>query len=320
MTPRFLGLPEEPPADAPVDVAILPLPFERTVSYGTGTAAGPGACLEASAQVELHDPLLDEELPAGRVFRTVEPWASSGGSVADDLASLTAYLVPWFRGECFPLVLGGEHGILPPLLRALSRHPAVEGDLSRVTVVQIDAHADLREDLDGERWSHACAASRALDLGVGRLLQVGIRAYCRQEAEASAADPRVTTFYARDLLAPSARPEAWRGWLEALASVRGPTHLTIDIDGLDGSLVPATGTPVPGGLSLWHAFETIEALFANPRAEVLSADVNEIATRPGCRLTEFTAAMLATKCVAAHIAHQQPRGQQQPRATEGGPY
>jgi agmatinase len=89
--------------------------------------------------------------------------------------------------------------------------------------------------------------------------------------------------------------------IEQLGKIEGPVHLTIDIDGLDGSLVPATGTPVPGGLTFWQVVETIEALFSAPKATVISMDVNEIVPQKGTPLTEFTAAMLATKGIIHHI-------------------
>ena len=159
--------------------------------------------------------------------------------------------------------------------------------------MQIDAHADLREDLDGERHSHACAAARALDAGATDLLQVGIRAFSMQEHERIESDARISTWFARDLFAPSSNGAGWRSWLEALKAVEGPVHLTIDVDGLCPSLVPGTGTPVPGGLAYWHAVETIQAIFSAPRANVISADLNEIAPEADGVLTAFTAASLA---------------------------
>lgn len=297
--PTMLGLDEDPWA-AP-DMVVLPLPYELTTSYGQGTADGPMACLEASAQVELHDVLLNEDLPAGFTIRTERPWSSDAGSLVEQLDAIEGYVRPWAFGDVFPLVLGGEHGILPPVLAAMREHATLEGDLGRLTVVQLDAHADLRSDLDGERWSHACAASRALDLGVGRLIQIGIRAHSLEEEERIRSDDRIETHYARDLLSPCGGAAHWARLVEALRAIQGPVHLTIDIDGLDGTLVPATGTPVPGGLTYWHAYEAIEAVFAAPEATVISADVNEICRQEGSPLTQFTAAMLATKVLGAHV-------------------
>ncbi|MEC9205260.1 MAG: arginase family protein, partial [Candidatus Thermoplasmatota archaeon] len=296
----FLGLPED--GTAAPDVVILPLPYELTTSYGQGTAEGPMACLEASAQVEVYEVMLGEDLPAGLAFRTEKPWTSDAGSLLEQLDDMEAFLRPWCSGDVFPMALGGEHGILPPLLAALRDHPALDGDLGRLTVVQIDAHADLRSQLDGEPFSHASAAARALDLGVGRLLQVGVRAHSLEEQQRIDDDARITTWFARDVMAPRGGETNWASFLEVLKGLEGPVHLTFDIDGLDGTLVPATGTPVPGGLSFWHAVQAIEAVFSAPKATVISADVNEIARQDGTPLTQFTAAMVATKIVGAHVS------------------
>ena len=300
--PTFLGLGQ---GEGDVDVAILSLPYELTTSYGQGTALGPMACIEASTQVELYDAQLGQDLPAGLSMHTIQPWDGEEPTLLEQLDSMVGYLIPWFRGDCFPLCLGGEHGILPPIMEAARHHPLVDNDLSNLTVVQIDAHGDLREHLDGEKYSHACAAARALDAGIGSLLQVGIRAYSKEEHERMMGDERITTFFARDTQSPCQGAGHWNQWLETLSSIEGPVHLTIDIDGLDGSLVPATGTPVPGGLTYWQVHETIQALFNASSAVVVSADVNEIGVQEESPLTQFTAAMLATNVVAAHASARQ---------------
>ena len=312
--PTFLGLDQ---GQGNVDIAILSLPYELTTSYGQGTAMGPRACLEASAQVELYDADLGEDLPAGLSIHTIQPWNGEEPTLLQQLDSMVDYLTPWFRGDCFPLCLGGEHGILPPIMEAVRRHPLVDNDLSNLTVVQIDAHGDLREHLDGEKYSHACAAARALDAGIGSLLQVGIRAYSKKEHERMLTDERITTFFAKDTQSPCHGLHHWNQWLETLSSIEGPVHLTIDIDGLDGALVPATGTPVPGGLTYWEVHETIQALFNAPNAVVVSADVNEIGVQEDSPLTQFTAAMLATNVVAAHTSARR-RGAWNPMAPTSG--
>jgi len=285
---NFLGLPD---LGGDADILISPVPYELTTSYGQGTANGPAACIEASCQVELFDELLGEELPAGAVIRTVSPWDGEGGSLQEQLDGIGNYASEQYSNGGFPIFLGGEHGILPGILR---------GCPEKVSLIQIDAHADLRDELDGEPYSHACAIARSLDEGALSVHQVGIRAYCRQEADYIESDERVNTWFARDVMSPCTGAKAWNEWLEAIAKIEGPVHLTIDIDGLDGSLVPATGTPVPGGLSFWHVVQTIETAFAN--CDIISADVNEIVPEEGTPLTQFTAAMIATKIAAARIA------------------
>ena len=159
---NFLGLakPEGKP-----DIVVLSVPYELTTSYGQGTAEGPAACIEASGQVELFDPLLGEDLPAGQRISTAPPWDGKGNNLAQQLDGISNYLSPWYDGETFPVILGGEHGILPPIIKSLTNHPAIDGDYSKLNIVQIDAHADLRQELDGEPFSHACAASRSWDYG-----------------------------------------------------------------------------------------------------------------------------------------------------------
>ena len=294
----FLGLPR---GEGPADVAVVPLAYELTTSYGTGACDGPQACIEASAQVELYDHQLGADLPAGLVISTESVWEGTAPTLRTQLDELASHAASFYSGGLFPLFLGGEHGILPPIMHAARHHPAVNNDLSNLPVVQLDAHADLRSSLDEEVFSHACAASRSLDVGVGRLLQAGIRAYSLEEGERIESDNRITTFFARDTQHPHTGGVAWQAWLNQLSSLTGPVHFTLDIDGLDGALVPATGTPVPGGLSYWQAVETIEVLFGNPNVEVISADVNEIVAQKDTPLTQFTAAGLATKIIASHV-------------------
>ncbi len=294
----FLGLEES--KDGPWDIVILPIPFEMTTSWGEGTEDGPAACISASSQVELYDPLLPMELPCGMNMHTAEAWSSDAGTLMEQLNSIRDYAIEWLDGAQFPIFLGGEHGILPPLMQAAAGHPSLGGDLGSLTLIQVDAHADLRDQLGGERFSHGTAARRSLDAGVGKVVQIGTRALSREEAEFSQNDGRVETWYARDFMGVCEGQAGWAALMDRIAQIEGSVWLTFDVDGLDGSLVPDTGTPVPGGLSHWAAVEIIEKLFASG-AEVIGADVNEIV--PGeDRLTQFNAALIATKILAAHIA------------------
>ena len=295
----FLGLEESD--EGPWNVVILPIPFEMTTSWIEGTKMGPSACIDASSQVELYDPLLPEELPCGFSFHTADPWSSEAGTLMEQLDSIREYFSEWV-GEIFPMILGGEHGILPPIMQALSNHPELQGDLSRLTLIQIDAHADLRDELQGERYSHGTAIRRSLDAGVGRVIQIGTRALSKDEAKFSLEDKRVETWYARDILGIPEGGRSWKDMLESIAEIDGPVWITFDIDGLDGKLVPSTGTPVPGGLSHWAAVEVIESIFSSPTVRVLGADVNEIAPGRESPLTEFSAALIATKIISCHIA------------------
>ena len=298
--PTFLGLSEDH-SKSP-DIVILPVPYELTTSYGQGTAEGPESCLRASAQVELYDPRLPEDLPAGAVIRTEVPWSSEASTLNDQLKSVTEYLSKWLSDDSvFPVVLGGEHGILPAQILAIKDHPELREGLQQITILQFDAHADLRDDLDGEKWSHACAARRSLDRGVGQIIQIGVRAWSREEAEFSENDDRVRTHLASDILEVSSGQEVWDSLMHELSIISGPVWISVDIDVLEGYLVPSTGTPVPGGLSWWHLESALARIFESKNCKILGADVVETVPDFEGSLTPFTAAMIATRIVGGHI-------------------
>lgn len=295
----FLGLKESD--SGPWDVVILQIPLEMTSSYGEGARYGPKACIEASSQVELYDPILSEDLPCGAAIHTAEPWASDAPSLREQLDSIREYVGAWVVDGQFPLVLGGEHGILLPIVESLSEHHLLS-DLSELTIVQVDAHADLRDELNGEKFSHGTVIRRALDLGVGRVIQIGVRAFSLEEEALMRSEERIQTWFAKSLLAVSDGNSEWERMMSSLSEVTGPVWLTFDVDGLDGSLVPSTGTPVPGGLSHWGSVEIIERLFSSEKCEVIGADVNEIVPGTEGNLTQFSAALIATKMVSCYIA------------------
>ena len=194
---NFLGLPEN---EENPDIIIASIPYELTTSYGQGTENGPAACIEASTQVELYDDLLKKDLPAGANLRTVVPWDGLGNSLHEQLEGIKKYAMKQFSTKGFPIFLGGEHGILPAIVEAINEP---------VTIVQIDAHADLRNQLNGDSDSHACAARRTLELGVKKVLQLGIRAISREEADFAATDERVDLWMAKDVLNPCGGEENW---------------------------------------------------------------------------------------------------------------
>tara|TARA_B100000287_G_scaffold397342_1_gene413827 strand:- start:1117 stop:2049 length:933 start_codon:yes stop_codon:yes gene_type:complete len=297
--PRFLGLDEDDVG--PWDVVVLQVPLEVSVSYGEGTELGPKACVEASSQVELHDPILAKELPCGYKILTAEPWSSEAPTLRGQLDSIREYVKGWMNDFQFPLVLGGEHGILLPIVEAIQNHEIVP-ELSDLTIVQVDAHADLRDELNGERFSHGTVIRRSLELGVGCVIQIGIRAFSAEEGSLIDSDERIHTWFARDLLSTPGGVTRWEEMIASLSEIEGPVWLTFDVDGLDGSLVPSTGTPVPGGLSHWGAVEIIESLFSSEKCKVIGADVNEIVPDTEGSLTQFSAALIATKIVACHIS------------------
>ncbi len=285
----FLGLRED--WDVRPDVAIMQIPLEMTVSYGTGTSEGPSSTIEASSQVETYSTFIGGDLPSGMVIRTLDPWSYEGPSLEAHLDSIESYVINGISGGAFPLLLGGEHGILLPAIRALKQ--IGNFPIENLTLVQVDAHADLRDELNGERFSHGTVVRRCLDEGIGRVLQIGVRAFSKEECIVMENDDRIRSWMAKDIRKNRALELEIT---EFISEIQGPVWLSIDIDALDPSIVPATGTPVPGGLDYWFVNELIENLFSG-NANVVGADVSEIAPDDH-GVTQFTAASIASSILA----------------------
>jgi agmatinase len=236
---NFLGLPAEVADPVTARVHILPIPFEATVSYGRGTARGPAAILTASQQVELYDREYDAE-PALRYGIATLPALSLPADPARAVAQIAAAVAAAARGGKLLVGLGGEHTVSAGFGRGL--RAALGGPL---TVAQIDAHADLRDVYEGSRYSHACVARRLLDdPQVEQVLQLGVRSVSSEEVAFARQHPdRVRIWYAEEVHA--------GGWREELAArlAGRRAFLTIDVDGLDPAIIPATGTPEPDGLT-----------------------------------------------------------------------
>lgn len=283
----FLGLePERCPPSSPG--AVVPVPYEATTTYEAGTAHGPAAILEASRQVEFWDEWLEDEAVRFGV-RTEEPVLLDGPP--EELAAvLEPRIGAILDAGRFPLVLGGEHSLsLGPIRAAARRHP----DL---VVLHLDAHPDLRDAYEGTRFGHGCVMRRVLELGV-RIHSFGIRAVSPEERDLLAAEPRVTTVPARELLAlpPAERPE------RVLASLPpGPLWLSWDVDGLDPAIVPATGTPEPGGVDWFTVSEVLRRLDAAGR-DLVGAEVLELSPRPGQHGSDFACARLAHRMLVAGL-------------------
>jgi agmatinase len=266
---------------------VIPFGLEASVSYGGGTGSGPAAILAASHQLELYDDELECEpyLRYG-VAAVREPVISRPVEAA--LTQLQSLVEAVLDAGKFPLVLGGEHSLTVAPVRALAaRHK----DLA---VLQLDAHADLRDGYQGERFSHAAAMRRVLDSLNVSLVSVGIRAISREEVEFYQANrDRITIHWAKD----RAR---WN--LDAmLAPLKGrPVYLTFDIDALDASVMPATGTPTPGGLSYGAALEIVRR--ACGAGYVVGADLVELAPIEGLHACDYTAAAIAYKMLSYTLA------------------
>ncbi len=279
----FLGLPAEARDPEKAGVFVLPVPYEATVSYGTGTRGGPAALIAASQQVELYDPDEDGEPALAYGVHTL-PAVEGCGSPEQMMEQVAAAAEQVARSRKLLLALGGEHSISPALVRGVLRGRGIP----ELTVVQIDAHADLRDSYLGTRYSHACAMRRIMEENPGPLVQVGVRSYSREEVEVlRAAGSRITFWSARAIQ--KADPSVF---LQRLAgAVRGKNvYLTIDVDGLDPSVIPATGTPEPGGLGWQQTLGMLKSVAG--WGHVIAVDCVELAPQPGLHMAEFAAARL----------------------------
>jgi len=265
------------------DVLILPVPYEKTVTYKTGTARGPEAILKASSQLEFYEE--DAGWCPTEYMRvaTLEPVSIQ----TEDEGLFFSHLFDAVSGlpsQNLLIALGGEHSITPEMVFA--RLPAGG------TVVQIDAHADLRPSYHGSVYNHACPMFRLRERGYD-LVQIGIRSLHAREAEKITGDEGITTFFDRTLQ----HPDGWQILLRHLTAITGPVWLTIDMDGFDPALVAGVGTPQPGGLSWHQAVEIVETLMNNQNIDIRGVDILELVPEHS-RVSDMVAAKLLQKCIS----------------------
>jgi agmatinase len=266
---------------------VIPFGLEASVSYGRGTAPAPRAILAASHQLELYDeelgcePYLDYGVAAVREPEIAQPISAALDQLAGTVEAVLA------AGK-FPFVLGGEHSLTVGAIRPFAqRH-------TDLVVLQLDAHADLRDGYEGEPFSHAAAMRRVLEQPGVSLVSVGIRAVSAAEVEFYEANrDRIAIHWAKD-------QERW-DIEEIVKPLRGrPVYVTFDIDALDAGVMPATGTPTPGGLGYWQALAILRR--ACEAGNVVGADLVEFAPIAGLHAYDYTAAALAYKMLSYALA------------------
>ncbi len=289
---NFMGL-EPEFADYRNAVAVVwPVPLERSTSWVPGTVRGPEAIIAASRFAEYYD----EELGIEACYRgihTLPEMDTRQGSIEEVLARLETIAGRLLDDGKFFLALGGEHTLTPPLVAACARrYPSL-------SVLQLDAHADLRDEYEGSRTSHACTMRRVLEICPA--VQVGLRTMALEEAQAAPALP-TRLFLARELH--RRRTEEWIA--EVIESLSDHVYVTFDADALDPALLPATGTPEPGGLLWEETLTLLRAVFERKR--VVSADLVELLPLPGQHASDYLCARLAYKIISYHAAFSAARG------------
>ncbi len=277
---NFLGLNEEDAAYATSRAVIFPVPLERTTSYERGTAKGPAAIIEASRYVELYDEELELEPYKEIGIATLPPIDTEDGTLDEVITEIFTAQLGLLEDGKFPVALGGEHSLTPPLVSATAKK------FKNLSVLQIDAHADLRDSYHGNQNSHACAMRRVVE--VCPAVQVGIRSISSEEVNAL---PQLQTkiYWAKDIV--RAPLKSWIA--KVLADLSPNVYLTVDLDGFDPSIVPATGTPEPGGLD-WHQVTSLIRAVADHK-KIVAMDVVELLPQAGQHASSFLAAKLIYK-------------------------
>jgi agmatinase len=267
-------------------VVILPIPLDRTTSYVPGTRTGPHEILVASSHMELWDEEIEADVHGLGIFTLPEmefPFASLDEVIAE-IRRVAGELVS--RGK-FPMVLGGEHSITPPIVAA------VAATYPGVSVLQIDAHADLRDSFMGTPHNHACAMRRVLEYA--SCTQVGIRSLSAEEA-AAVPTLRTKMFYDWNMR----RQDDWMQ--RVVDSLSDTVYITIDCDGFDPAIMPAVGTPEPGGLSWYETLALLRRVIASRR--VVGCDIVELCPMPGHVAPNFLCAKLLYKILSYRFAEE----------------
>ena len=265
------------------NVVVVPFGIEKTVSYGSGTSRGPKEIIKASHQVELYDEDLGKEPHKSIGIKTLNPFPIKK-KMADALKQIENINKILIDQNKFPLVLGGEHSLTPGAIRPFVKK------FREIHLLHFDAHADLRNSYNGNKFSHASAIRRCLDNPNVSVISFGIRNISSNEITfLNKNKKRIHIFWAKDKL-------NWN--LNKFKKIirNKKIYLTFDVDGLDSSLMPATGTPEPGGL-FWD--ETIKIIkVAAQSSQIVGADINELSPIKGFDSYNFLVAKLAYKIIA----------------------
>ena len=277
----FLGIDNK--SKVKENVVIIPFGLEKTVSYGSGTRKGPNEIIKASHQVELFDEDLNKEPYKNIGIKTLQPFPIKK-KIEEALKQIESINKILLDGKKFPLVLGGEHSLTPGAIRPFVKK------FKKICLLHFDAHADLRNSYNGNKFSHASAIRRCLDSHNVSVVSFGIRNISLDEIPFLKKNKkRIKIFWAKD-------KSKWN--LNKFKKIirNKKVYITFDVDGLDSSLMPATGTPEPGGL-FWN--ETIKIIkIAAQSSHIVGADINELSPIKGFDSYNFLTAKLAYKIIS----------------------
>ena len=264
-------------------VIVIPFGLEKTVSYGGGTKNGPKEIIKASHQVELYDEELKCE-PFKKIgIKTLKPFKINKNinKAINQIAEINKKILD---NKLFPITLGGEHSITPGCIKPFAKK------YKKLTLLHFDAHADLRESYAGEKFSHASAIRRCIDYKNISVVSFGIRNISAEEIPIlKKNNKRISIYWAKD-------KKKWDLKQFKKQIKNKDVYITFDVDGLDSSIMPATGTPEPGGIFWEEALEIIKIACKNSR--IVGADVNELAPIKGFNSYNFLVAKLVYKILS----------------------
>jgi agmatinase len=262
---RFLGLENRDYHKA--KFVVVPVPYEATTTYGKGTKKGPAAILKASQEVEAFDEDLGYEPSALAGIFTLKPIS---------VKSLESRVAGLLKDKKIPMILGGEHSLTPFAVKAIAKQ------VKNLSVLQFDAHADLRESYKGSKNSHACVMRRVLEICPA--VQVGIRSISEEEYSFAKKVGQLSKIH-------------WAEKLELVEKIENQlnqnVYITLDVDVFDPSVVPATGTPEPGGMYWYEVLDVLKGVCATKN--IVGFDVVELSPRKGDNVSDFTVAKLVYK-------------------------
>lgn len=273
----FAGIPKEYAEYADASIVVIPVPYDGTSTYGKGADKGPEAIFQAAENMELYDIETNKEVYKNGIFIAPEltGYSSPEAMVADVEQTVTKYI----NTGKFVTIIGGEHSVSIGSIRAFARQ------YTDLTVLQLDAHSDLRPEYEGSKCNHACAMHEASF--TTNLVQVGIRSMDTVEIEFLKSENLFTSYDIRTN----------KYWKEDVINAIGDNvYITVDLDVFDPSIMPSTGTPEPGGL-LWNeTLDLLKMVFSN--SNVIGCDIVELAPKEGIHAPDFMAAKLLYKLLS----------------------
>lgn len=278
---NFLGLSEKECDFTSSKFVIMPIPYEETTSYGKGTKKGPDAILKASSQVEFFDEELEFETCKKIGISTLKPinFKKVHGIEAISIIDKAASKI--LDAGKVPIGLGGEHTISEGMVKAaIKKFPNVH-------IVHFDAHADMRDEYEGSKRSHACVMRRIVDLGAS-FTSIGIRSFSKDEFD-YIQQFKNNYFFAHKIV------DSLDWMNQVLDRINPPVYLTFDVDVFDSAIMPATGTPEPGGLSWYQTMNILKKLLKNK--QLIGADIVELAPKQNDHASDFMIAKLVYKII-----------------------